>query len=388
MVDTDLNFTCSFPWLSKNNITEDVWQIREEAHLEYSVIAATASILAMLIGIPWNAVLLAILVLRQKYKDPTYIFVLNLVVTDCLVCALVLPVNTHSAINQKFTIGHSDYIRCTVCNVTVICFVTLSLVSLFTLGLMSLDRFIYVGMNIQYSQYVTSKRVVMALCTVWLVCFIVAIPPVFGLGGIQFDDVFGVCMLIINRRNPVYNYIIFLAFYSSLSHLAMLIGNIGLLVLACRSISQRYKRSLRNSGGKTDSKLTAKEKGKLANYQKEQRHLLKVFIILFAANFVSSLPLLILAPLEATLEEENIIRYYALIYLIIFTRPAVCPVLETCLIGKPRDVKTSLQVEKEGAQYTSWVVCIIDSRGCIKTSFIVFISESSVHQLKTLIQLN
>ncbi len=178
----------------------------------------------------------------------------------------------------------------------------------------------------------------MALCTVWLVCFIVAIPPVFGLGGTQFDDVFGVCMVITTRRNPVSNYIIFLAFYAFLPHLAMLIGNIGLLVLACRSISQRHKRSLRNPGGKTDSKLTAKEKEKLANYQKEQRHLLKVFMLLFASNFVSSLPLLIVAPLEAIPEEENIRRYYALVYLISFTLPAIHPVLETCLIGKPRDM--------------------------------------------------
>ncbi len=61
-------------------------------------------------------------------QDPTYILVLNLVISDLLLCGLILPFNIQSSLNREFSLGQSDYARCQSCQTIGALFVILRVV--------------------------------------------------------------------------------------------------------------------------------------------------------------------------------------------------------------------------------------------------------------------
>ena len=94
-------------------------------------------LLFVLIGLPANAVII-VSTLRKSRKDITRILLLNLAVSDFLVCLLVMPFTVVAGFAGGFIFGNSDYIRCQVCQTGVI-FMILTILSVNILGLISVD---------------------------------------------------------------------------------------------------------------------------------------------------------------------------------------------------------------------------------------------------------
>ena len=66
MADIDPNFTCSNPELSRTNLHEN------------SIIAvAICQTLIIAIGIPWNIIVLTTIIIKQLYKEITYIVLIT-----------------------------------------------------------------------------------------------------------------------------------------------------------------------------------------------------------------------------------------------------------------------------------------------------------------------
>ena len=344
MADIDPNFTCSDPGLSHTNITTEVWMIQSEGPFHESSITAVAicQVIIMAIGIPWNAIVLASIVIKQRYKEPTYVLLINLVVADLLVCLLVLPFNVESSFAQEFSIGNSDYTRCQVCHTIVITIVALVFISLFTLALMSVDRLIFIKWSFQYTKYLTLKLVLITLCLVWVFCILVSIPPVFGFGEIKFANVLSSCSLLTVGETPLtanINYIIFLVFIGAFPFMTTLIVNFWLLIILCKNMSSRHKRHADNSRNTFDSseKKTIREKHLTISFHKEQIHLAQIFGAIFTANVITWVPTIAIALVAAVIGSENVPPpTYAFVYLSYVSQPAIHPVLETCLMGKAR----------------------------------------------------
>ena len=344
MADIDPNFTCSNPGLSHTNITTEVWMIQSEGPLHESSITAVAicQVIIMAIGIPWNAIVLASIVIKQRYKEPTYVLLINLVVADLLACLLVLPFNVKSSFAQEFSIGNSDYTRCRVCHTIVITIVALVFISLFTLALMSVDRLIYIKWPFQYTEYVTLKLVLITLCLIWMLCILVSIPPVFGFGEIKFTNILSSCSLFSIGKTTLtanINYIMLLVLVGAFPFITTLIVNIWLLIILCESISRRHKRHVDNSRITFDlfKKKSTREKYLIAKFHKEQIHLAQVFAAIFIANIMTWVPTIAIELVAVVIGSENIpLHIFALVYLSFVSQPAIHPVVETCLIGKAR----------------------------------------------------
>ncbi len=75
MADIDPNFTCSDPELSRTNVTSEVWMILSEGPLHENGVLAVAicQTLIIAVGIPWNIIVLAFIMIKKHYKNrPTY----------------------------------------------------------------------------------------------------------------------------------------------------------------------------------------------------------------------------------------------------------------------------------------------------------------------------
>ena len=346
MADIDPNFTCSDPELSDTNITTNVWRVQSEGRLHDDSITAVAVCQAIIvaIGAPWNLVVFATILIRKRFKEPTYILLLNLVLADFLVCLLVLPFNVQSAFAGRFSLGSSDRVRCRVCHTTIVTILTLVFTSLFTLALMSLDRLIYLKWALWYKKTITVKLVVPVLVGVWIFCFLISLPPVFGFGEIKFANILSSCSLFTVGRTPLtenISYIMLLLLVGAFPFIITLFANSWLLLLVCRNISSRYKRRVDNNKNtflSTESKSKA-ERDITTSYYKEQLHLAQIFGAIFAANIITWLPTIIISLVAAVIGADEVATpAYAFVYLCYVSQPAIHPILETCLMGKARSV--------------------------------------------------
>ena len=197
-MDIDKNFSCSDPELSRVNVSEHLWMIKSEGIQHESSITAMAAVqlLYVLVGLPWNSVVAVTILVKQLFKDPSYVLLLSLVFSDLLVCGFI-PFNILSGLHRAYTFGNSDYTRCHLCQSVVVVCVGSILVSLFSLALMASDRFLYIKWPFVYKERVTAARATAAVIAVWIFCFLVSIPPVFGFGEIKFVNALGACSVIL-----------------------------------------------------------------------------------------------------------------------------------------------------------------------------------------------
>ena len=344
MADIDPNFTCSDPELSRTNVTSEVWMILSEGPLHENGVLAVAicQTLIIAVGIPWNIIVLAFIMIKKHYKEPTYILLMNLVLADLLVCSCVLPFNIVSAFTTEFSIGGSDYVRCQVCHTIVVFILSLIYVSLFTLALMSLDRLIYIKWPIQYEKKITKCKTISLLLGVWVLCILISLPPVFGFGEIKFANILSSCSLLTvgeTRITANINYVVFLAFIGFFPFMTTLIVNIWLLAIVCKSVRQRHKKSVTSNKGHigSDTLRRNSERKFKTDYHKRQILLAQVFGAIFTANVVTWVPSILIAMISAVIGAEQISPpALAFVYLAYISQPAIHPVLETCLVGKAK----------------------------------------------------
>ena len=121
------------------------------------------------IGVPWNLIVICIIVKKRLFKQPAILLLFNLAVTDFLFCAVVMPINLVTAIAGEFIFGSSDYARCQACQMAGIVLDVVLLMSVYSIALLSLDRFLYVRKPLDYESIVTLKRVIAILVVCWCV---------------------------------------------------------------------------------------------------------------------------------------------------------------------------------------------------------------------------
>lgn len=130
-----------------------------------------------IVGTIWNLIVLATILLRRMFKDATYILIMNLVISDLLLCGLVLPLNIQSSLSYEFSLGQSDYARCRSCQTIGTLLVIFISVSYFTLALLACDRLFFIKWPFKYSHYVSVKLVSVLIAIVWIMSVILAVLP-------------------------------------------------------------------------------------------------------------------------------------------------------------------------------------------------------------------
>ena len=251
-------------------------------------------ILFMLIGIPWNLLLIVIIVKKRLFKQPAILLLLNLAVTNLLLCLLIMPMVISPAIAGEFIFGESDYIRCQVCHLTTIIMSTLLLMSVYNVVLLSLDRFLYVKKPLNYNSIVTVKRVVAILTLCWVLFIAFSILPVFGVGFIAFAHVLSMCAIgffSVGPNNYYIYYWINIISASIIPTTIFLFINAWILCIMRKSISSGYLRAKRNSRGRygvTTNDSQAKRKHAMDNIR-----LIQIFGALFLSSIFTWMPLAI-----------------------------------------------------------------------------------------------
>lgn len=144
-MDFRVDFVCSN--YSRDVISPELW-VLAEVYRDYTLSIGVVLSIFLLIGIPWNLVVIIVILKNRLFVQPAIVLLLNLAITDLFLCVLVMPLNIISAFSVEFIFGNSDYIRCQVCQTGLI-FNILLLMSVYNVALLSLDRFLYVRIPLQ-----------------------------------------------------------------------------------------------------------------------------------------------------------------------------------------------------------------------------------------------
>ena len=308
---------------SDSSVTSEVWIVEDRTS---GLVIAVFLLLFLVIGLPWNLLVVFTIVKQKLYTQPTIILLLNLVITDLILLVFHLPLLMVTGFYGEYILGGSDKIRCSVCK-TGITIVLFSFNSIFTISLMSLDRFLFIYKPLHYERYITKWRTVVAIAVAGLIAAVLSTPPLFGFGEIIFFRNSIICGLNITSDND--NYPILLIVVAVIAIIPVIVCNIWVCCIVQRNIRAIYKVKS-PAPGHTELCRTLKKKG-----QEKQLHLCRVFGTLLFFNIIFWLPIIVVSLiLFAGMPVTRTSIVFAQTFFL--SQSTIHPIIETTLIKEVR----------------------------------------------------
>ena len=171
------------------------------------LVIAVFLLLFLVIGLPWNLLVIVTIVKQKLYTQPTIILLLSLVITDLVLIVSHLSLVMVTGFYGEYIFGGSDSIRCSVCKTGFIT-VVFTFNSIFTISLMSIDRFLFIYKPLHYERYITKWRTVVAIAVAGLIAAVLSTPPLLGFGEFVFFRHSIICSLDLVSDNNGYRILV------------------------------------------------------------------------------------------------------------------------------------------------------------------------------------
>ena len=333
------NFTFScFVNVSDSSLSDFGWLVSDPVDPDFDTAGngyATAAIvlLLFLLAVPWNTFVIASIIKKNLYTQPIIMLLLNLTITNLLLALLVMPFVIVSGIRGEYIFGKTDQERCFVCQSGILNII-LPWVSVHTLALMSLDRFLYLKKPLTYTSIVTPKRTIAVIVAVWALCIVLAVPTLFGFGEIRFSFTVATCVPLLVGSTPIapnYYYIAMMTIEALIPIMTLFVLYVWIVYIVRSSLTRRLKRSM-GLAPKSQNNERSK-KASTTEYRRSQVHLVWLFGSIFTGNIVTWLPMVGLAVSAAALGAGKIpTPVYSIAYLSFLSETVIHPILEACLI--------------------------------------------------------
>lgn len=336
-MDSSLNDTANFMAFCANasvsEVTSEFWEIDEQT---WGKVRVALLLMLAIVGLPWN-VTIAVTILRKKlYRQPTIMLLLNVVIGDLLLILYMLPIQAVSGITGKFggpSTKFSDSNRCRLCKAGFMTFIFM-FISLFTISLLSFDRFLFIYKPLKYERLITSTRMLLAVIAMWFVSILVAALPLFGFGEIVFVPSALGCQAVVSTRHEnalTVAYSALIIIFAAIPIILLITFDMWVVVIVVKNISTIYSvKKHMNMKVKTELLENMRKKR-----NEKQLHLVKVFGGLLCCSLIVWLPALILS--IWSLRTNVPYSVYFIVNISFVTQVVTHPFAETFLIRELRD---------------------------------------------------
>ncbi|XP_059223902.1 protein trapped in endoderm-1 isoform X2 [Stomoxys calcitrans] len=143
-----------------------------------TMFAAVSACVLTVVGICGNLVTIIALLKSPKIRyHPTTSFVLSLCISDLLFCSFSLPLTAVRFFKEKWTFG--DHL----CQIFPVIFYGNVAVSLLSMVCITINRYILIACHNIYIQLYRRKWIICQLAFVWIVSFLLLLPPLLGIWG-------------------------------------------------------------------------------------------------------------------------------------------------------------------------------------------------------------
>ena len=316
---------------SHSSITDSAWRLEGEYRVG-GLVSAAFLIIFIIIGLPWNLMVVVTIVKQSLYREPTNILLLNLTLSDILLL-LIAIFNVITGLTGEFLYGSSDHVRCEFCRgyrfFSHVCFAS----SLSSIVLLSFDRFMYIYKPLRYDKLITATRTTVAVIFLWLLLVVLVLAHVFT-QRVTFSPLRLVCTWESSER--VFITIINTVFLSLL-FVVLIVCNSYVVYITQRNIRAIYRvrRSLTTDTERKFHRDKLNNRIRKSRHQK-QLHMIRVFGSLFSSNIITWVPL-------AIVKVVNLFTFNVPVGLVVIgnmlfmSQVAIHPILETVLISDIRE---------------------------------------------------
>ncbi len=335
-MDSASPYSCSDgTGLSTNSVTLEYWDNHETGTRDSALASSAITLCFILVGVPSNLLILVSILRQHLYREPTYILLLSLAIAELLMCLLYMPFTVLSGLYGSFPLGTTDRTRCGVCQFVGILFIFFSYLTVHTLALISVDRFLFIKYPLKYIKMVTTMRTSLACASAWVLCAALSAPPLLGFGDFAYSHTVSSCVINIEDRASNLHYAILVGLEVCFPLLLLFGTNIWILCIILKQMRKLYaaKRKLQEK----DEDFKEKLKSKLTRSKHlKQLHLVRVFGAIWLANMITWTPFF--ARIVGTLIFGAISSRWFLLYvfLSIISHTVIHPLLEATIIPELR----------------------------------------------------
>ncbi|XP_011406138.1 PREDICTED: 5-hydroxytryptamine receptor 7-like [Amphimedon queenslandica] len=354
------DFDCLKSELDPNGITNRTfWSLRDTV-VDGGIPSAVIQSLILAVALGWNLFIIVVFILkRELLKEPANILLFTLAIVDVLICLIVVPGPiVVTAANGEFVLGRNDQIRCAICDTQGFFFIFLTVLSVHTLALLSIDRCILLSNPMKYPRYRKVGLWVLFIVLVWLLCLIISMPPAFnvGFGQWEFNRNFGLCLP--RWIPPTYMGFVFLEGLIPIT--VIIITNIWTFKIILSFLKRKQVR-------RRESRLTSlsrKESEAEVQIKQQQKQLVQVFGALLIATIIAWVPLLTMLFVLIGTDGEGVPDWiYLVCWFFYLINPLVHPILESLFV---KELRTRIDKTKTNIRRASQSVMRLASRSTIK----------------------
>lgn len=269
-----------------SNITNDTWYENDGPSLHTRIGFASAWVFIAVVGIIGNSLVICVAIRFQKLNNVTNCFIVNLAITDIVFLSFCMPL-----LVVQYTLEHwyFNQIFCKLLN--FISYVSV-LVTVQTLVVMTIDRYIYIVHPFENIKWRKPKTVFLLSLIIWLLSCILASPFYYHYG--LRSDIHNQCVLLTddNLQRQFRIYTVTLYYFIPL-----------IIILIC------YTRLLYYVYSK-EKKLIPKNKSNAVQWSKKRRAVTRMIAIVTLVFSLCWLPLTLFIMLANMFENKTAILYY------------------------------------------------------------------------------
>ncbi|XP_076434648.1 G-protein coupled receptor 161-like [Babylonia areolata] len=199
---------------------------------------ATILVTVFLCSAVANSLVCVVFSKRRRSLSLSNRFLANLTVCNCLFTLLIMPFAFVSLLSRQWLFGE------VLCQLTGLVINVLVTASIFTLVVVSLDRYCAVVTPLHYNMRMTRRRCWAFIGGIWAGALAVSAPPLMGWSGIKFHVNKMICTVAWDSEKPgARYYTLFLVTVSFVVPLVAMLWTYGCIFRAARDNSERTRRS-------------------------------------------------------------------------------------------------------------------------------------------------
>ena len=234
-------------------------------------------------------------------KQPSIIFLTNFIFANLLVTVLIMPLSIVAAANEEWIFGRTPEEKNGSCQFAGFMFAFGIQLTIFTLTVISVDRFLFIVKPFIYKQFVKPWVAVIVVFAVWILACLVNLPPYFGLGEYAFGQYTATCVQVwVGQRY-------FLAYFCLIMFIVATTIIVTTLWTFCFT-RNFIKRTYHYKSGVTGATKKANGNDSLQKhlYMSQVRKLIGIFGILIMITIVTFVPAVIAGIVGIIIGSENL----------------------------------------------------------------------------------
>ena len=252
----------------------------------------------------------------------------------------VILVSLVSEAAQEFVFGHTDFIRCHLCEFLGFMLLLWVACSLHSLAALSVDRFVLLARPLRYKNYFNWKRATLIVIGCWVISILIAFPPLAGFGQYEFNTVFANCQPRWTGKSngiPHIYYVLFVGVEAIIPILILTVTNVWTYKIVSGALRKKFKKKKSFRSAPKSEEEQKREVEENRDYRHKQRQLVKVFGALLIAHIISWTPTLTIMIIALAMGAASLpAKVYIFGWISYLSNPVLHPIIESFFIKSLR----------------------------------------------------